>query len=984
MGAKSKVYRVALNLLIVFILLISFFMTTGFEAGAFEKHEQPVQLDRQLTQALEKNQYVDVLVKLKEQADTAKVAQSVRQKMKGQQPKAQKLAQNRAVVQSLREVAQQSQKDLISFLNREKQAGRVQSFDTFYVVNAIHIKADRSVIEALAQHPDVTEIKLDELIEIKLPEPKASPLATLSENGVEWNIERIEADQVWEKLGIDGSGAVVGIIDSGVHWQHEALKEKWRGYDPSNPSQPNPTGNWFDAVHGRSLPYDETLLPHGTHVLGIILGQDPAGKNKIGVAPGAQWIAAKAFTANGARLSWLLAAGEFMLAPNGDPSLAPDVVNNSWGLLPTADDWFRDVVRAWRDAGIVPVFAAGNDYGHVANPANYPESIAVGATDRRDKRAPFSNTGPGAYEEAKLKPDMVAPGMFIRSAVPGGYEVMDGTSMATPHVSGVVALLRSADPTLSVDEIVSILGKTATPLVDDQYRSVPNYGYGYGLVNALQAVAAVYTPKGLPVIQEPVNGAYIDQDVITVRGSVPEEGLVTVYVNGRKAATVQSKGRTFETQVTLEKELNVLTATLTVDGQEGEPSVPVTVHKSVEPPWIEMVSPADDMMLTAGDRLTVSFVTERPFTKAELYLVERNRTVGSLSFKEAGAGLYQAEWTVPKNMALSFAEVVVVVEDQAGQRTETVATGTVTVVSDENRMERLSGPNRYATAVEISRSGWREAGTVILARGDHYADALAGVPLAHVYDAPILLTQPNALPNLVLEEIKRLKAARVLILGGEGAVSRQVATQLEKAGLQVERIAGTNRFDTAHQIAQRVAPLGAEHVVLVNGEAYADALSIGAYAAQKQWPILLSSSNQLRVETEAALEALGVEEVSVIGGNKVIRAEVVDSLASKGIKVERIAGANRYETSVKVAEHGRDAFSHLYVTTGKNYADALTGGVLAAKRQTGLMLVEDNRVPEAVHRFVGKYPIMKIDILGGEQAVNKNVEEALKGRLVQY
>src|SRR5690625_206051 len=123
--------------------------------------------------------------------------------------------------------------------------------------------------------------------------------------------------------------------------------ENWRGYDPNNPEHPDPVGNWFDAVEGRSLPYDMAENPHGTHVLGTILGKDPNGENIIGVAPGAQWIAAKAFTLQGGQNSWLLAAGEFMIAPNGNPDLAPDIINNSWGGARGLDEWYRPMVQAW-------------------------------------------------------------------------------------------------------------------------------------------------------------------------------------------------------------------------------------------------------------------------------------------------------------------------------------------------------------------------------------------------------------------------------------------------------------------------------------------------------------------------------------------------------------------------------------------------------------------------------------------------------------
>src|SRR5699024_9931458 len=261
-------------------------------------------------------------------------------------------------------------------------------------------------------------------------------------------------------------------------------------------------GNWFDAVNGRDMPYDVPSVPHGSHVMGTILGQDPDGTNKIGVAPGAKWIAAKAFTEEGGYDNWLIAAGEWMLEPGGDPNLAPDVINNSWGGGSGRDDWYRDMVESWRAAGIVPVFAAGNERGRpappasISSPANYPESFAVGATDRNNLRASFSQRGPGPYNE-DIKPEVAAPGVGIRSSVPGGYEGgWNGTSMATPHITGTVALLLSADNSLSVDSLEEIIENTATPLTDDDYSEAPNYGYGHGLLNAFDAISEVSTGTG--------------------------------------------------------------------------------------------------------------------------------------------------------------------------------------------------------------------------------------------------------------------------------------------------------------------------------------------------------------------------------------------------------------------------------------------------------------------------------------------------------
>ena len=349
---------------------------------------------------------------------------------------------------------------------------------------------------------------------IKLEKPETLNVEPAAVEGLEWNIERVGANLVWD-MGIDGTGAVVGLIDTGATWDHPALKEKWRGYDPATGAT-NPEGNWFDLINGRSLPYDEPSLPHGGHVLGTILGQEPDGSNKIGVAPGAKWIAAKAFSAEGGYDDDLITAGQWMLAPGGDPTKAPDVVNNSWGGGAVVDDWFRGVVNSWKAAGIVPVFAAGNQKtgepapwpGSIENPGNYPESFAVAATDKNNIRGSFSKLGPSLYDDKIIKPEISAPGVGIRSSVPGGgYEGgWSGTSMAAPHITGTVALLVSANSSLTVEDIEGIIEDNATPLTDGTYPNAPNFGYGYGLVNAFDAVSATTTGRG------------------TIKGKVTSEG----------------------------------------------------------------------------------------------------------------------------------------------------------------------------------------------------------------------------------------------------------------------------------------------------------------------------------------------------------------------------------------------------------------------------------------------------------------------------
>lgn len=446
---------------------------------------------------------VGVIIYLKDQLDSPVLAKALRKELTGTMTsQAVEQTVSRSVVQALRTRAETTQLRLLDYLEREKAKGTVSEFRSFFIANVIYAKADPAIIENLAFYAEVDQIFKNKTHRLLDPVQKAS--VEPSALDLEWNIERVKADQAWG-LGVDGTGVVVANMDTGVEWDHPALKEKWRGYDPLS-GETDPSASWFDPVYGDEMPSDYN--GHGTHVMGTMVGQEPDGSNQIGVAPGAQWIAARILDAEG----WgtdvsILAGAQWIIAPGDNADLAPDIVNNSWGGGPGLDAWFRDAVINWRAAGIFPVFAAGNQQpweppptpDSIAVPANYPESFAVAATTIDDIRASFSLLGPSHFDESLIKPEISAPGENIRSSVPGGdYQGgWSGTSMAAPHIAGVAALLRSADSSLTVEDLAGILTDSAVPLTDSDYPNSPNFGYGYGLVDALEAVAMVAGGSGM-------------------------------------------------------------------------------------------------------------------------------------------------------------------------------------------------------------------------------------------------------------------------------------------------------------------------------------------------------------------------------------------------------------------------------------------------------------------------------------------------------
>lgn len=427
-------------------------------------------------------------------------------------------------IASLQQHAQRTQADLKAFLDSKQTAGAVHSYTSFYIINSISVVTTSDVADQLRARQDVAqvivsgEVHTQKPVDGKTTKPSLRSHFSLfdmfnAQAYVPWNLKTIMADRAQQE-GMDGAGVVVGIIDSGVDATHPAIKHAWRGNTPGMEAT-----SWFDATN----PSDRSSLPtdatgHGTHVAGTILGTDPQNKSLLGVAPKAQWIAAKVFDADGeTTLDRLIAAGEWMMAPTDEkgtthPELRPQIINSSWGGK-SENEFYRDILKKWRAVGILPVFSAGNTSssnaggeGSIGTPASYPEAFAVGALRKDNKIAQFSLRGPSAYE-GDIKPDVSAPGVNILSSIPNNlYALRSGTSMASPHVAGVAALVYQANPQLTPDQVEQIITSTATPLNDAENVAKPNHAYGHGKVNAYNAVKAAQKTKNNPSADVTKNG----------------------------------------------------------------------------------------------------------------------------------------------------------------------------------------------------------------------------------------------------------------------------------------------------------------------------------------------------------------------------------------------------------------------------------------------------------------------------------------------
>jgi uncharacterized repeat protein (TIGR01451 family) len=400
------------------------------------------------------------------------------------------------VFQVLRQTAQDTQGPLLAYLESHGLPYRA-----YWVVNLVWVRGGMDAVRSLAERADVAHIYANP--RVKLDEPVEKVLNVPAPQTIEWNIQKVNAPQVWE-MGYTGQGVVVGGADTGYDWDHPALINQYRGWDGA---QADHNYNWFDATADASqTPIDP--YGHGTHTMGTMVGDDGAG-NQIGIAPGARWIGCRNMDAGGnGTPETYITCYQFFIAPtdlqglNPDPTKAPDVINNSWGCPPsegcTDPDALLEAVQAVRAAGILTAHSAGNSgsaCSTVETPsAIYAESFTVGATTSADTLADYSSRGPVTVDGSnRRKPDISAPGSNVRSCLPGtGYGSLSGTSMAAPHVAGEVALLISAQPALrgQVEQIETIIEQTALHISSTLCSSdgVPNNLYGWGRIDALAAV----------------------------------------------------------------------------------------------------------------------------------------------------------------------------------------------------------------------------------------------------------------------------------------------------------------------------------------------------------------------------------------------------------------------------------------------------------------------------------------------------------------
>ncbi len=482
---------------------------------------------------------VEIIVLMREQADVSGADRLATKEEKGT-----------FVFNILRGTAERSQVGIQQLLNAQNKR-----FQSFWVVNSLYLTANFDLIKQIAERDDVAEVmnnphaQISLVPDLTMPQPEGIVIT--------WGIKKIRADSVWS-LGYRGQNVVIGGEDTGYEWTHPALKPKYRGWNTTT-SVADHNYNWRDAIHPDSVTASNpcgtnTTAPcddhnHGTHTMGTMTGAFDT--LLIGVAPNARWIGARNMDRGDGTLARYVECFEFFIAPTNlagllpKPSLAPHVINNSWSC-PTSEGCnssnfavMNAAVKAVRAAGIVPVISAGNSGPGCetvnAPPATHAPGFAVGATASNDTIAGFSSRGPVTVDSSnRLKPDISAPGVGVYSSIRNGaYANYNGTSMAGPHVVGVVALMISANPKLAgqVDTIESIIKRTALHLTTGQMcgtvsgSAIPNNTYGYGRIDALSAVleGLKYKPSAIKNID--------NQSIVQVYPN-PFSTEITFYTEG--------------------------------------------------------------------------------------------------------------------------------------------------------------------------------------------------------------------------------------------------------------------------------------------------------------------------------------------------------------------------------------------------------------------------------------------------------------------
>lgn len=303
--------------------------------------------------------------------------------------------------------------------------------------------------------------------------------------------------------------------------------------------------------------------------------------------------------------------------------------------------------------------------------------------------------------------------------------------------------------------------------------------------------------------------------------------------------------------------------------------------------------------------------------------------------------------------------------------------------NDSNEVvKRLAGDDRYETAIKISKDNFKSADTVVLASGTNSADALAASSLATSKSAPILLTKRNEIGKNVFDEIKRLNANNVIVVGGKVSISEKVVSDLKNKNITVKRLAGDSRYETSYEIAKELLKSNkAKEAIIVNGFKNVDALSVSSLATKENLPILLNDGNRLSKDIKNIVGDSNIKKMYIIGGRASLPRKIEDNIKDLNIEFERLAGEDRYETSSKIAKYAYSSSDKVILASGENSIDALAAGVLTKMEKAPMLLVQKRRIPKSISNRIEESKAKKFLLIGGEKTISDRVKDKVEGLL---
>ena len=464
-----------------------------------------------------KNELIRVLITMEEQADFDWMIAATATKTK--------MERRQFVIEHLNQIAQRTQAEVYAYLDGWQASGKVKHLQSTSIVNLLHCLATPEVIRGLKNFPEIAEIAYDpEIFLLDGVAPSSEPYEFDGGDEIAWGVADVHAPEVWNQ-GFNGTGVLVSVIDTGVNYNHLDLADHmWNG----GPSYPN---HGWDFYNNDNDPIDQGPLGHGTHCAGSVASDGTAG-SQCGVAPNATIMAVQVLSGSGYGSEGQIISGINFSVQQGADIFSMSLGHAGGGTV-TQKQQYRTACNNALAAGVIGAVAAGNENGSYPPPNNirvpgncpppwlHPDQLVTGglscvvtcgATQSNHTIASFSSRGPVTWASISpwfdyaynpgmglIDPDISAPGVNIKSCAwnnNSGYAYMDGTSMATPHVAGGMALLLSKDPSLTPDLVDMYLEMYAT----DLGAVGKDNTFGSGLMNCLNSINAVPVGTGPYII----------------------------------------------------------------------------------------------------------------------------------------------------------------------------------------------------------------------------------------------------------------------------------------------------------------------------------------------------------------------------------------------------------------------------------------------------------------------------------------------------